>query len=218
MVTVFVDESGDLGKGGRYFVIAILVPQNSKRISNFMKSFCAKNLLQEVKASLLEFPQKHEIFNRLVSVKDYSISYIVADKHNIKNHKLFEDKNLLYNYLFSHLIRKTIINTKEDISILLDNHSTKVKSINSLCDYIKIKSFTDWGYKYNLHINYVDSRNSKVIQATDVIANAIYARYTYGKEHFYKIIPIEESVKFPRSNFGLDVSVDNYFDQKKDLI
>ena len=100
MITVFVDESGELGMKERYFVIAMLVPQRGKRISNFMKTFCVKNKLNEVKASQLEFSQKQEIFNKLTSANDYTISYIVVDKHNIDNQKLFADKNLFYNYPF----------------------------------------------------------------------------------------------------------------------
>lgn len=209
MITAFVDESGDLGKGGRYFIIAIIVPQKGKRIVNFMKRFCAKNNLNEVKAAHISFSQKQEIFNKLTSANDYTISYIVADKHNIDNKKLFEDKNLCYNYLFSFLIKKTIKSANDDVSILLDNHSTKVKSINSLCDYIKIKSLTQWNYQKNLHINYVDSKNSKVIQAIDVIANAIFAKYEYGKEHFYNKLTISESIRFPQSKFGQKPPVSN---------
>jgi hypothetical protein len=211
MISVFVDESGDMGTGGRYFVIAMLVPQKSKRISNFMRKFCIKNNLQEVKAAQLEFPQKQEIFNKLTSANDYTISYIVADKYNVDNKKLFEDKNLFYNYLFSFLIKKTIRSTKEDISILLDNHSTKVKSINSLCDYIKIKAFTQWHYQNNLYISYVNSKDSKTIQAIDVVANAIYAHYIYGKDHFYNMLTISESIKFPQSKFNQNPPVDNSF-------
>ena len=203
-VTIFVDESGDLGTAERYFVIAILVPQNSTRISHFMRRFCIKNNLQEVKASQLTFTQKQEIFNKLNSVDDYTVSYIVADKQNIDNKKLFEDKNLLYNYLFSHLIKKSIVDNKEDISIILDNHSVKVKSGNSLCDYIKIKAFTQWDYQSNLDIRYTDSKNSKNIQAIDVIANAIYAHYTYDKSHFYNMVKINEAIEFPHGKFNLN--------------
>lgn len=203
MITVFVDESGNLGqKGDRYFVIATIVPQRSKRIVNFMKDFCVEHNLKEVKASILTFPQKQHIFNRLTSANDYTVSYIVADKKNIDNQKLFQDKNLLYNYLFSFLIKKTIKSANEDVRILLDNHSTKTRSVNSLCDYIKIKAFTEWNFKYNLHIGYIDSKNSKMIQTVDVIANAIYARYLYGKQHFYSMLTISESIKFPQSKFG----------------
>ena len=84
----------------------------------------------------------------------------------------------------------------------MDNHSTKTKSINSLCDYIKIKAFTQWNYRYNLDIRYVDSKDSKTIQAADVVANAIYAKYIYGKDHFYNMLTISESIKFPQNKFG----------------
>lgn len=205
MITVFVDESGDLGlRGNRYFVIAAIVPQRGKRIVNFMKDFCVENGLSEVKASVLPFSQKQFIFNKLTSANDYTISYIVADKKNIDNQKLFEDKNLLYNYLFSFLIRKTLKSAKEDVKILLDNHSTKTRSINSLCDYIKIKAYTQWNFKYNLHIVYTDSKDSKMIQVADVIANAIYAHYLYTKDHFYRMLTISESIKFPEGKFGFD--------------
>ena len=198
-VTIFVDESGNMGTDGRYFVIAIFVPQNAKRISHVMKRFCIKNNLQEVKAFQLTFTQKQQIFNKLNSEDDYIVSYIVLDKHNINNKRLFEDKNLLYSYLFSRLIKNSIVESKEDISIILDDRLIKVGSINSLCDYIKIEAFTQWGYQNNLDIRYMDSKNSKNIQAVDVIANAIYAHYTYGKNHFYNMLKINESIKFPQN-------------------
>lgn len=209
MKTFFIDESGDLGTKKRYFVITLLAPQKSKRISNFMRKFCVKNSIQEVKASQLSFSQKQIIFNKLCSANDYTISYIVADKLNIDNKKILEDKNLCYNYLFSFLVKKTIKSVQEDIALLLDNHSIKVKSINSLADYIKIKAFTQWGFKYNLNICYVDSKNSKVVQATDVVSNAIYAKYTYSKDHFYNKLTISESIKFPYNKFGSNPPVNN---------
>ncbi|OGZ96066.1 MAG: hypothetical protein A2676_01900 [Candidatus Sungbacteria bacterium RIFCSPHIGHO2_01_FULL_51_22] len=209
MKTFFIDESGDLGTKGRYFVITLLAPQKSKRISNFMRKFCAKNSLQEVKASQLSFPQKQFVFNKLCSANDYTISYIAADKLNIDNKKILEDKNLCYNYLFSFLVKKTVKSTQEDITFLLDNHSTKVKSINSLADYIKIKAFTQWGFTHDLSIRYVDSKDSKVVQAADVVSNAIYAKYTYGKDHFYSKLTISESIKFPYSKFASNPPVHN---------
>ena len=217
MKTFFVDESGDLGAKGKYFAIVLLAPQNGKRISNFMKKFCVKNNLNEVKGSNLSFPQKQDIISKLCRANDYTVSYIVADKENIDT-KIFEDKNLCYNYLFSFLVRKTIKSTSDDITIMLDNHSTKVKSINSLSDYIKIKAYTQWNYRQNLNICYVNSKDSKIVQATDVIANAVYAKYTYGKTHFYKMITISESIKFPYAKFGTTQPVDKPLDFGEQIV
>jgi Protein of unknown function (DUF3800) len=207
MKTLFVDESGNLGMKDRYFILVLFAPQRGKRIVNFMRKFCAKNNLSEVKASRLSFPQKQEIFNKLCSANDYTVSYIVADKQNIENKKLFDDKNLCYNYLFSFLVKKTIKSSSEDLCFLLDNHSIKVGSINSLSDYIKIKAYTQFGYKNDLQISYTNSEYSKVIQAADIIANAIWAHYNYNVSHFYNMLTISESIKFPCSKFGQDTVI-----------
>lgn len=206
MKSLFIDESGDLGKKGRYFVIAMLAPQDGKRIVNFMRDFCAEKGIQEVKASQLTFPQKQFLFNKLCSFDDYSVSYIVADKTNIDNKKLFNDKNLLYNYLLSFLVRKSVQNSNEDVNILLDNHSIKVRSVNSLVDYIRIKAYTQWDFKGDLSLSYVDSKDSKLIQAADLISNAIYWKYVHGKTNIYNMLQIEESIKFPHDKFDLDLT------------
>jgi len=202
MLNVYVDESGNLGTKDRYFVLAILVPQRPKRIVNALKKFCAHFGITEIKASKLSFSQKQSIFQKITAINDYTISYVVADKTKITTEKFFEDKNIFYNYLFSHLIKKTLKNSSEDVCILLDNHSIKHKSINSLSDYIKIKAYTQWNFKGNLTITYTDSVHSKSVQAADIVANAIFAKYMYGKDHFYKKLIISESIKFPYTDFG----------------
>ena len=207
MKTLFVDESGNLGTKDRYFVLAMFAPQRPKRIINFMRKFCARHNLPEIKASKLSVPLKQEIFNKLCSANDYVISYIVVDKWHIDNKKLFEDKNVLYNYLFSFLVKKTIRSAQEDLNFLLDNHSTKVKSINSLADYIKLKACTQFDCQYNIDLAYTDSKNSKIVQAADVIANAIWAHYNYGSSHFYNMLTISESIHFPQSKFGQNATI-----------
>lgn len=141
MADIYVDESGDLGrKGERYFVIALIAAKNQKRLKNIVKHFCASNNINEIKASRLAFPEKQGLINKLCSIDDHQISYIVVDKRNIANTKLFEDKNLIYNYIFQHLIKPIIKASVTDLDIVLDNHSIKVKSANSLREYIKIKA------------------------------------------------------------------------------
>ena len=201
MKTVFVDESGNLGKKDRYFVIALLNPQRSKRLANIIKRHCAENKLEEVKASRLTFSKKQDLLNKLTSLNDYIISYIVADKKHIQP-RLLADPNLTYNYLLSFLVRKTIKTAREDLNIILDNHSTKVGAVNSLADYIKLKAYTEWGFTNNLSITYMDYRDCRAIQAVDLMANAVYAKYNYGVCHFYSMLTIGESVRFPQEKFS----------------
>ena len=206
MKTLFIDESGDLGKKGRYFVIALLVPQNSKRILNFMRDFCAANHIVEIKGSLLSFPQKQMLLTKLNATTDYAVSYIVADKKNIENKRLFQDKNLLYNYLVSFLVKEIAIKSSEGINIVLDNHSMKVKSTHTLANYLKTKAYTEWDFQHELHVSYIDSKESKLIQAVDLISNAIYAKYVLGINHLYNTLNISESIRFPYETFGLNLT------------
>lgn len=60
---LYIDESGSLGKKGKFFVIAGLVPENPKRIKNIIKRYSLKlgrlnNALDELKGTRLNFSQK----------------------------------------------------------------------------------------------------------------------------------------------------------------
>lgn len=199
---LYFDESGNLGKKDRYFVIAMLMPVNKNRIKNFAKRFCAKAGHDEIKASNLAFPQKQDLLYKLAKIPDNKVSYIVADKINIESQKLLKDTNLCFNYLFMHLVKQAISNAKEDVNLLIDEHTIKVGSINSLKDYLRIKAYTEWGFVNELNICFTDSKNSKLVQVTDLAANAIYARYNYNKKHLYNMLNISQSIKFPYKKFG----------------
>jgi len=199
----FIDESGNLGKKDRYFVIAMIFSYQKKRILNFMKSFLAKKEIFEIKASKLTFMEKQNLIIKLAKMRDNNIFYIVADKKHI-NKNLFKDKNLCFNYLFKFLVKNAIKKANENVNILVDEHTLKVGSINSLKDYIKIEALTEWGFEHQVNICFSDSRASKMIQAADLVANAIYAKYNYKKDHLYNMFKpnIAESIKFPYKKFG----------------
>lgn len=201
MLKVYVDESGNLGYNKGYFIIAMLITKNSQRLKNIIKSFCAENQLEEVHATDLNFQQKQYLINKLVKVKDYEVYYIVLDKTQVKNRNLYRNNNLLFNYLFSHLVKDFIKNSHEDISIILDNRTQKVASLNSLEDYIKIKAFTEWNFNRQLRIEYMDSKRCVALQASDLVANSIWRNYYWNISDFYNQINVTKSIKFPYYSF-----------------
>lgn len=202
MATVFIDESGDLGvRGNRFFVIATVIPQNKKRLDNIVKHHCAANGVVEIKSSLLTFPAKQALLRKLSSVDDYSVTYVVADKNHI-DPALFRDKNILYNYIFQYAVKPTIKAAAGNIHIVVDNHSTKVASRNSLADYVKTKAFFEWGVKHGIQIKYEDSKVCRAIQIADLVANTIYGKYLYDKNHLYDMLKIDRSIKFPHGKFN----------------
>jgi hypothetical protein len=202
MPTIFIDESGDLGSASeRFFVIALVIPQNKKRLDNIVKRHCAKNKVDEIKTSLLNFPEKQDLIKKLSSVDDHSIYYVVADKNHVQPN-LFHDKNLLFNYLFQWVVKPVIKSSSGTLNIILDNHTTKVTSRNSLADYIKIKAYAEWGVTSVINIQYKDSKDCKAIQIADLVANTVYGRYVYNKTHLYKLLNVTSSIKFPQGKFN----------------
>jgi len=201
MIYTYVDESGNLGRNVGYFIIVMLKLDNPNRVKNIIKSFCARHSLLEVHATDLSFVQKQYLINKLTKCCDYNISYVIADKMMIENKKLFDNNNLLFNYLFSFLVKDLVVCNNDDIVINLDNRTQKVASANSLKEYIQIKAYAEWGFVKNLSINYIDSKNSKAIQMADLIANCIHRKYCWGNGDFYARLNIKKSIKFPNISF-----------------
>jgi len=201
MLKIFVDESGDLGYNEGHFIIAMIVAHDSKRIKNIIKSFCSYNSLEEVHAADLDLPRKQFLINKLTKQQDYSVSYIIADKMMIKKERLFQNNNLLFNYLMSFLLKDVVKANTDDVLLHLDNRNQKVSSANSLKDYIKIKAYAEWGFDKNLDIKYLDSKNSKVIQMADLIANCIRRKYRWKNDDLYSRLNIVKSIKFPQKTF-----------------
>lgn len=207
IMQIFIDESGNLGKKGRFFVIAALAPDNPNRIKNIIKKCCLRfgkpDVLDEIKGEVLTFPRKQEILQKLNKKDDLRRHYVVADKKHI-DPKLLKDNNLCFNYLASFLFKPILKGTNEDVEVIIDNRSVKVASKNSLQDYIKLKALTEWDFKREILFAYTDSKNSKNLQAIHLIANVVYGKYTYNTEHLYGIIgnKFVHKIEFPRYKFN----------------
>lgn len=197
--TFIFDESGNLGKDGRYFVIACIETSNPKEIHNVMKRqlHIAKRKYSDVKFNGCELKSSKapagvkEHIVELICKKDISISYVVLDLENI-NQSLLNEKNLLYNYACKLLIDSLIdeeLNEKK-LNIWIDNHTVKVHSKNSFLEYIKLGILYERGIDTNISVQFVNSNatDAYVIQAADFIANAVYVYYERGKERCYNMI------------------------------
>lgn len=213
---IIFDESGNLGKSGRYFVIACIDTKECKALHNIMKRKLKvaderfpeikKNHAHEIKAADAYPCVKHHILECIIS-KNVNISYIVVDLHYVKS-KLLEDKNILYNYIMKILLDR-IITSKDKgtkINILCDNKTTKITSRNSFEDYIKIHFNCEKDYELDLNIRYMDSDagDAFVVQAADYVANAVYISYEYGNDIYKDIlIPKVKTIEqFPYGKFG----------------
>lgn len=211
------DESGNMGRKGRYFTIACIETYNTKALKNVMKKSSLKVKRKfprfanerEIKASD-SFPIiKDYILRRIIS-KDIQIRYATADLPFVHG-PLLKDENLLYNYLL-HFIIVPVAKRRDvdEIDIFLDKRSIKVESINSFQNYISIKVNYELGLDVKISVDYMESHNSYCIQAADFVANTINSYYEYGHDHCFKILhpKIAQHEKFPRHVFGSEIKHD----------
>jgi len=212
MLVVYLDESGALNNvhKERYFVISALITENEphrKKLKNLCKRMYVKHCipagLDEIHANRLNFPSKQDILKKLNALGCFHLDYIVVDKKHIKPH-LFKEKNICYNYLVAQLVKKIIKIYQEPIQILLDNHTIKAGSLNSLQDYIVTEARAKWDYIHPIEVRLMDSKTCKGIQLVDVVSNSIYAKYNYNVRHLYNLNSpnYRHKVKFPYVKFG----------------
>ena len=64
-----------------------------------------------------------------------------------------------------------------EITIIPDSRSIKVKSKNSLLDYLQIHLWFDEGVQTKLYVYWEESKNDRNLQFVDYIAKIVFGRY-----------------------------------------
>lgn len=202
----YFDESGNLGKDGDYFVFSVFATKNPKRFKNLVKKYrkkWGKSIpLKELKGAKTSPFQKISLFNDFNKKKDFIVGYIVCRKDKINPH-LLKDKNIMYNYLLSWLVQRSVkyaLNQKR-ITLHIDEHDIKVSSKNSFEDYIKINAYTKWNYEGEIEVKYWDSARNNLIQIADIISNTVYQYYEKKKNLAFNRLKFKWQIKFPIKKF-----------------
>lgn len=214
MVQVYIDESGDLGRGGKYFVLAATAFDTDKgvvrarRIIRKEQQLIAKErnlaIVREIKSCSLDFVQRQRILNKLTLKADVDIFYLVADKEKVALLQQQKPKNLVYNYFAKLLTDKIFEKYNDDFRVVFDQRTTAVKSMNSLTDYITINAYTYHSHvERNVQVSQRDSRTEYNLQVADLVAGTIYKAYHQQKQHFLKLISerIIGASEFPKAQF-----------------
>lgn len=203
---IYIDESGNLGQQGRYFLITCLMPPSSNRIKNLVKE-CRVNFgggqpLAELKGYGLSFPNRQYFINKLTSAKDFEFAYIVADKKHLRPQLLCRQA-ICFSYLTGHLLRPIVSKASEDVEIVCDNRNIAIASGKSLQEYLQVKAYSEWGFQHQLNLNFADSASHNHLQCVDVISNTIFGRFQLNKEHFYNLLePYKKhGIRFPHKFF-----------------
>ena len=220
-INLFIDESGNLGSQGRYFLICALEVQEkviktlSRRVSRLINSFKKEKLIPkdtELKGWSINEEDRFILITKILS-KDIKVRYIVLDKEKATLLlKKCDDKNACYNYLVQLIVKKLIMTHKEleKINLYLDNRTVKIGNRLSLKPYLYNKLILEQLEKtknvkrIEFEINYMESKSCYLIQCADIISNSLYKKYNSDNNMFYKKIKpyINFESKFPSKNFG----------------
>jgi hypothetical protein len=181
-----VDESGNLGTSETYFVLAMFNTTQRQKMKRILKKFQNKYTdNKEIKGSMLGFQEKQTLINSMKDI-DYRIHYIVTNKTKTKLFQNNVDKNIIYNFLLTLIAVKVIKeNMSQDKLVFhLDNHTIKVKSLNSFAEHIKLKAIEN-DYFGQIEVDYYDSQKHILIQYADIISNTVWNKFERKREHLY---------------------------------
>lgn len=217
---VFLDESGDMGwsfakpygAGGssRFLCLAIMFLPKSHRkrpkriIADMYKKY---GWTVEMKASDANSVQKMELAQSAVAMlkthKDIQIDCIVAQKENVQAH-IRGDANKLYNYMCGLVIPEHVKGEKE-FEFLPDKRSIKVKSGNSLSDYLQTVLWFEHSLPTKLINHPLESGKNYNLQFVDWIAHCALGRILRKAKRTYL------------TSFNLRLGFGSYFSQTDPL-
>ncbi len=215
MIRVFIDESGNMGRGGEYFVLAATVfdtengANRVKRLIRKEQQLIAKEKrladIEEIKSCCIKFSQRQRILNKIISKADVDFFYLVVNKSQVALLRQGKPKNLVYNYFAKLLTDKIFAKYNDDYCVVFDQRTTSVKSMNSLTDYITINAYTLFNHvERNVEVKQMDSKTANLLQAADILAGTVYQAYTRQNRHFLDLISdrIVNADEFPRYKFA----------------
>ena len=204
-MNIYLDESGDLGwvlnkpyrHGGssRYMTIAFIACPNEKkhllkRIVRKVYNRTKTDPKVELKGSALNVEDKKYFareVHKLVSMNpDFRIGAITVNKSKVKQH-IREDSNKLYNYMIR-LAILDVVKHEPMVNLIRDNKTVKVKSGNSLIDYLQTTLWFEMDSRTKLVDIPSDSKKVQNLIFIDWMNNLIWGNYEDRNSEPYEIL------------------------------
>lgn len=202
---IYLDESGDLGwkldmpfgAGGssRHLTIsALCVPEAKraipKRVVREMYRKFAWATSAEKKWSKMDASERNAYARAIRAMcdahPDIGIYAIVVKKENVQQH-IRSDGNKLYNYMVKLALLKAMTKC-ENVTLIPDPRSIKVKSGNSMSDYLQTELWFTEGVATELRCCPTDSARCLAIQFCDVLAGIVQSRFEMAADGNYNLI------------------------------
>lgn len=192
---VLLDESGDLGwrfeepyrQGGssRYLSMGIMfLPKKHKEQPKDIIKFLYKKFgwTKEKKASDATLNQKTIFCTKTAELlknnEEIKVDVITVKKENVEEH-IRTDPNKLYNYMASLIVPEYLAAHEQykQIDFVPDERSIKVKSGNSLSDYLQIKLWFEYKCRTILTNKPTVSKLNYNLQFIDWACNCVWINF-----------------------------------------
>ena len=192
--TLFIDESGNPGMEGRFFVIGVVSFQGNedyKKLSHIIQRTIKNDITLRIEGEMKGFYMDYELKKEVLeAVRRNNIRFnawfVIIDTdddqyiNNFINNKKDPIFNEALNYLFQHRIADII--QSNDINLEIDNQNFNSKSIIIFDKYLNHESIVNKAHQCNsVVVNYHDSKDSYGVQFADLLSNIIYQRYEKNK-------------------------------------
>lgn len=203
---LYLDESGDLGwkfdapynSGGssRYLTIFYtLLPSNKKHL---IKREVAKTYKKfkfvpsiEYKGNRLTHRQRSFFLDNVVKLvsanNDIKLGAVTVKKDKVFDY-IREDSNKLYNYLIKLGIVGQIKNCDGVIDFVRDERTVKVKSGNSLADYLQTVLWFEEGSRAIIRDIPSDSKGNVKLIFVDWLCNTVWSYYEFNDHRGFDLI------------------------------
>jgi len=202
---IYADESGDLGwrfsapyrSGGssRFLTIsALITPEETrkypKRLIKKLYRLFEWDTAREIKWADMPITQRKKFAELAVAMKgshpEIRFQTITVAKQNVDEH-ITADGNKLYNYMLRLLLVKQM-KKFDRVTFVPDERSIKVKSGNSLHDYLQTTLWFDEKVKTQLLTQPRDSSATMNLQFADMLAGACQSFFEDGNDDAWKIL------------------------------
>lgn len=194
----YIDESGSIPKfvdmrhQHRYFVISFIHTENSRKVKNVYKRAIQKmkdkypsyfaNISDpnEMKGSEMPAFMKLYLFEKLFQSTDIKISHMVVNTVDIEE-RFRKIPGRSFNYLIKIVMKSYPLTAldKEMLALKIDNRNTKLEGLKELEGFLYNNLVLDESLVDDVSVEYMDSKDCKLIQIADIVAHTIYQRYRY---------------------------------------
>lgn len=193
---VYLDESGDTGfkldrGSSRYFVVTLLLVEDPIPIQTAIEDL--REHLRFTRGNEFKFYRSREsvrtAFLDMLRRQSFMARALVVDKQTVGGPPM-QERESFYASLVRLLLQQDE-GTIKDALIVLDESFKDKRSKQHLATYVRRALNTDPQAPRIRGVRYHSSRSDNLIQATDMLSGAIYARYHRGDDTYFRRIRVK---------------------------